>query len=532
MSNELRNQFRSTRRLVSTSDHTFTSGEQLALLHRSAVAGQRSVEFVDGDRSFVDFSRCSYTGLGNDPRLLEGAHRSLNEMGSLHWPVARTRLEPRPLRELEERLSAVFGARVITYSSVSLASASVLPVLASGVLFGDTPPLVLVDERAHASLQALKPTLADETEVRTVRHEDWDSIEQQCQERQTLYVCDGVWSMGGGVDIGHLRGLQERWGLALYVDDAHGVSIRGGRGEGYARTLLGSKPAATTFVVTSLSKGFGASGAALLVFGEREEQLLRRFSLASAFSHPLNAAALGAALASAEIHLSDELRGVQARLQQRIRAFDQRISTRWRGDGLPIRRIDTTSIEMSLSVASALLAAGLFVSPVFFPTVPKKEPGLRVCLSAAHDAPDIDKLADGLLACGIPPGAEWHNAPVLPTEGPLPNARLIRSAGTWDIFDWSQAQQAEARLISTASLVSEKNELANSDGGVKPKRDPRITAADRIGQATLGNIARRKPFVATKLESGQYRLIDGNATFQALTLCEWSGEVPTVVANA
>ena len=518
--------------MVSFSDANFANGEQHALLHRSAVPGQRSVEFVDADRSFVDFSRCSYTGLGSDPRLLQGAHRCLHEMGSLHWPVARTRLEPRPLRELEERLGSIFRARVITYSSVSLASASVLPVLASGVLFGDSPPLVLVDERAHASIQALKPTLADETEVRTVRHEDWDSIEQQCRERQALYVCDGVWSMGGGVDISRLRALQERWGLALYIDDAHGVSIRGGRGEGYARTLLASEPAATTFVVTSLSKGFGASGAALLVFGEREEQLLRRFSLASAFSHPLNAAALGAALASAEIHLSDELRGVQSRLQQRIRAFDQRVSTRWRGDGLPIRRIDTESVEMSLDVASALLEAGLFASPVFFPTVPKKEPGLRVCLSAAHDPSDIQKLADVLLACGIPSGPPWRDAPVSPTETPLPNPAIIRGAGTWDIFDWTKAQQAGAHLISTESVLSEKDETQDHRNGGNRKRDPRLTAADRIGEAILGRLARREPFVACRLDNGQYRLLDGNATFQALTLCEWSGEVPAVVADA
>ena len=56
--------------------------------------------------------------------------------------------------------------------------------------------------------------------------------------------------------IDDLLRLQDKYGLFLYIDDAHGISIQGNRGEGYARSRLGASLRERTIVAASLSKGW------------------------------------------------------------------------------------------------------------------------------------------------------------------------------------------------------------------------------------------------------------------------------------
>src|SRR3546814_4678383 len=76
------------------------------------------------------------------------------------------------------------------------------------------------------------------------------------------------------------------------------------------------------------------------MLGSREqEDVVRRYAQPYAFSAAPNLAAVGAALASAAIHRSQELPRLQACLQHRIDAFDDRIHTPQKGSRLPIRLV-------------------------------------------------------------------------------------------------------------------------------------------------------------------------------------------------
>ncbi|TGT35942.1 aminotransferase class I/II-fold pyridoxal phosphate-dependent enzyme, partial [Mesorhizobium sp. M8A.F.Ca.ET.167.01.1.1] len=102
-----------------------------------------------------------------------------------------------------------------------------------------------------------------------------------------------------------------------YIDDAHGISLFGDKGQGFARSQmdeLGSR----TIVAASLGKGFGASGGMLMLGTVHQENLFRRFAVAHAFSASINNASIGAALASARLHRTDELARLRAVLQKRI----------------------------------------------------------------------------------------------------------------------------------------------------------------------------------------------------------------------
>ena len=346
----------------------------------------------------IDFVRCSYLGLDNHPVIVAGAIEAIEAHRSLHWSCARTRLNFDLLAELEDSLTEMFGARVLAFSSVMLANLGAMPILASGQLTAGTKPVVVFDRLAHISLAYHKPVVADETRVETIAHNDIDALERLCRDEPVVaYVCDGVYSMGGHAPVQELRRLQDRYGLFLYIDDAHGISLFGGQGEGFVRWQFPKELGDRTIIAASLGKGFGASGGMLMLGTAEQEALFRRYAIPHAFSAAANLAAVGAALGSCRIHRSAELGQRQRRLRQRIELFDRRIASAERGNSLPIRMISVGSEMSAIAIARELLDAGLYTSVTFFPTVAQGKAGIRVCLTADHEISDIERLCDRIL---------------------------------------------------------------------------------------------------------------------------------------
>lgn len=395
--------FRNTAYMINKSSPYFDAAHGAGLM---AVQGRstsgRSVVLgtgpLDNRPEVVDFVRCSYLGLDNHPLIVAGAIEAIEAHQSLHWSCARTRLNFDLLAELEQALSEMFCARVIAFSTVMLANLGVMPLLASGQLTGGRKPVVVFDRIAHISLAYHKPVVADETRVETIEHNDIDALERLCREHPVVaYVCDGVYSMGGNSPIQELRQLQERYGLFLYIDDAHGISLFGRQGEGFARSQFPQVLDDRTIIVASLAKGFGASGGMVMLATADQEALFRRYSIPYAFSVAPNLAAVGAALGSCKIHRSAELSERQKRLAQQIQVFDRRIATVERGNSFPIRMIPIGSEGKAIAVAKELIDAGFYTSVTFFPTVAQGKAGIRVCITADHEESDIERLCDHIL---------------------------------------------------------------------------------------------------------------------------------------
>ncbi|WP_091917044.1 aminotransferase class I/II-fold pyridoxal phosphate-dependent enzyme [Mesorhizobium sp. YR577] len=393
---------RNTHGVINHAAPHFASARLNGLMALYARPGRgRSVE-IELDRKHshrvVDFVRCSYLGLDNHPRIVEGAIEAVQKYGALHWSCARTRLNFNLIGELEETLSALFSARVITYSSVLAANMGALPLLASGHLTNQRKPLMVFDRLAHATLAFHKATLAEETEVITIAHNDMSALEALCREHGNVaYVCDGVYSMGGSAPIEELLVLQKRYDLFLYVDDAHGISLFGKSGEGFARSKIAGALGERTIIAASLGKGFGASGGMLMLGTPEQEELFRSFAIAHAFSASPNLAAVGAALASVQLHRTKELAALQTRLRDRLALFDSLIATGLEGS-LPIRMLMIGDELTTIGAAKAVLKDGCYVSAVFFPTVAKGRSGLRVCPTAGHSIEEIEALCTTLKA--------------------------------------------------------------------------------------------------------------------------------------
>ncbi|MNH21106.1 8-amino-7-oxononanoate synthase [compost metagenome] len=220
------------------------------------------------------------------------------------------------------------------------------------------------------------------------------------------YVADGAYSMGGSAPIEQLLALQEKYGLFLYFDDSHSLSAYGKKGEGIVRGVM-PELNSRTILVYSLAKAFAANGGG--IFMSKQASYLkefRRFGGPMSYSQYLNPAAIGAAMASLEIHRSAELATLQCRLADNITLFDQLVPTEHAGTPSPIRVMPMASPEMAVRVSEAVFQQGYYTSAVFFPIVARNKSGLRVMLRADMTELDIRSFCS-IVAQQV---QQWGNA--------------------------------------------------------------------------------------------------------------------------
>ncbi|PWE42346.1 2-amino-3-ketobutyrate CoA ligase [Pseudomonas prosekii] len=388
------NAFSNYKKLISLADHDWETAEirKVAGLN---VSIKNSNQMVDQHgRVFHHFCTTSYLGLDHHPELLKGAITALWDTGTLRIANSKNRCKLAILDQYESELSELFGARCISTLSCSAASAGILPLLASGVLTQNRPPVMVFDRLAHYSMNHLKAACADETRVVTCAHGDMDFLEKQCQQNKTVaYVADGAYSMGGISNMDSLLYLKARYGLFLYMDDSHALSAVGAFGRGIVRPRLQALED-DCVIVASLAKSFGASGGLVMLGNERQSKLIQRYGGPTNWSQSLNSAAIGAGRASIKLHRTPEFALLQEKLQFNIQLFDTLIRTEQHGSNMAIRLIHCGKATLANNVASELANLGFFTSAVFFPVVAQGQAAIRVTLRADMTATLIRQFCE------------------------------------------------------------------------------------------------------------------------------------------
>lgn len=341
---------------------------------------------------FVNMCSVGYLGLNHHPAVVQGAIDALREARATWLVVSTTRIRHNLLVRMEEELGELFGAHVLPGASCTALTAGILPLVASGHLGDGRPRVMVFDRYCHFCMSYVKPVCAEESLVLTCDHNDLDYLEKICRKYpRVAYVADGAYSMGGSAALAGLKDLQERYGLFLYIDDSHSLSIVGDRGEGFVRSQLGMND--LTVIVASLGKGFGTGGGIAMLGSRDMFEFLHRHAGPVGWSQNMSLPLVGASLASAAIHRSPELGVLQRRLQENIDHFDRVLPTSFAGNGLPVRRITVGEAEDAVRLSAELFLRGFYSSAVFFPIVPRGEAGLRIMLRADLAPEKIDEFA-------------------------------------------------------------------------------------------------------------------------------------------
>ena len=343
-----------------------------------------------GGERLVNFSSNDYLGLAADPRVA----RALAD-GALAWGAGAgaSRLvtgDYLPQHELEEALARFEGTEAaVLFNSGYAANCGLLPTFAGP---GD---LILSDALNHASL--IDGCRLSRARVEVYPHGDADAAEAllaRLPGRRKLVVTDSIFSMDGdAAPLALLSQACERHGALLVVDEAHATGVLGPHGEGLARAL----GVRADLRMATLSKAAGVAGAH--VSGSREVcDLLVNRARPLVYSTALPPALACAALVSLQLlagPVGDERRA-------HLRALTQRLARGLHALGLkasedsPIFPVVLGEPARALQAAALLRGRGLLVKPIRPPTVPEGTSRLRIALSAAHSAEQVDALLSAL----------------------------------------------------------------------------------------------------------------------------------------
>ncbi len=382
-------------------DSVWSSAKEKGIMHINS-----EENFFDGTsfkirgKKLINFGTCGYLGLEKHPDLIAKSIELVQKFGT-QLSMSRAYIRPTYIQELEELMSEIFdGNKVICYTSTSNAHISVIATIIK------SDDLIILDQQVHFSVQfPCKNTKLQGTEVKMVRHSNYVMLEEMIRENynkynRIWYMADGVYSMHGDLpDTTILKSLLDKYPkLHLYFDDAHGMGWDGKKGAGYIFDRLGVSE--RIVIISTLAKGFGCVGGTA-IFSDPE--MYRRtdiFGGPLSYSHPLSPANVGAAIASAKIHLSDEIYAYQSELRELMDHMNRRLIeknlTNLSSPDSPIYFIGAGLNKVTRNFVHRILNEGIYVNTATFPVVPNDRSGLRFTLTRHNTKADIDLFTDAI----------------------------------------------------------------------------------------------------------------------------------------
>lgn len=387
--------------LLNTVIDVMTNAKDSGALHLYAEGDQldgRHIQ-VKGQKLF-HFGTTGYLGLEQDTRLKQGAIKAIQAYGT-QFPLSKSYVSHPLYAELESLVSEIYQCPVVITKNSTLGHLGVVP---SVVDDGDG---VILDHQVHWSVQsAVNPLKLRSVPVEMIRHNNLEMLEDKIKKLQSRchkiwYMADGMYSMFGDyAPVTELVQLANKYPqLHLYFDDVHGMSWKGENGSGYVMSVLKELPDRVILFGT-LSKTFGASGAVMVCNDKKIHQRIKNFGGPLTFSVQLEPASVGAAIASAKIHLSDEIYEMQEDLFGRIDYFNECLKKTdlplITDNDSPIFYIGAGMPETGFNLVRRLIKSGFYVNTGIFPAVPVKNTGLRITVSRHNEKEEIEGLVEAI----------------------------------------------------------------------------------------------------------------------------------------
>jgi 7-keto-8-aminopelargonate synthetase-like enzyme len=188
--------------------------------------------------------------------------------------------------------------------------------------------------------------------------------------------------------------LKDRHGAWLFLDEAHAVGVIGQQGRGLADEV--GVAGQVEIQMGTLGKAIGSHGAYIAGSSALRNYLINR-ARSFIFSTSPPAPVAAASRKAIEIAASPEGDALRAKLWQNLQHLQSLLAINAPASAiLPVLiGNETAAVETS----ARLLDQGFLVPAIRFPTVAKGSARLRVTLTAAHTASDIESLAQALREC-------------------------------------------------------------------------------------------------------------------------------------
>jgi 8-amino-7-oxononanoate synthase len=355
------------------------------------VGSAQGAEVVLEGRALVNFSSNDYLGLANDPRLKAAAAAAIERYGAGAGSARLISGTQSPHAELEAALAAFKRTEAaLTFSTGYATALGTIPAL-----IGERD-VVILDKLSHACL--VDAARLSGATIRVFPHNHLGKLErllawarENYAKSNVLVVTESVFSMDGDrAPLREIVALKERFGAWLLVDEAHGVGVLGPCGRGFAAEL--GVADRIDIQMGTLGKALGASGGAICGSRALVDFLVNR---ARSFIFSTAPTPASAAAATEAIRLLDS--GEAEPLREKLRANLSHFRAEPPPESAIVPHLVGDEAE-ALAMSASLSERGLLVPAIRYPTVARGQARLRITLSAAHSAEQIDRLAAALKA--------------------------------------------------------------------------------------------------------------------------------------
>ena len=352
------------------------------------ITSKQSTEVTDIDgHKILMFGSNAYTGLTNDPRVIEAAHKALDKYGTgcagsrfLNGTLdIHVKLE-KELAEFEHKDDA------LCFSMGFAVNAGVIPAVVGR---GD---YIICDDRDHASIVDGR-RLSFATSLH-YKHNDMEDLERVLKklphEAIKLIVVDGVFSMEGDLaKLPEIVELKKKYNCSIMVDEAHGLGVFGKEGRGvcdYFGVLDD-----VDLIMGTFSKSLASVGG--FIAGDKDTiNYIRHNCRTYIFSASDTPAATAAAMEALHIIRTEPQR------QERLWDVTKYALRRFREEGFeigdtesPIIPLYVRDINKTFLVTKLAYEAGVFINPVIPPACAPQDTLVRFALMATHTNEQVEE---------------------------------------------------------------------------------------------------------------------------------------------
>ena len=356
-----------------------------------------SIKVSDGSE-VINFCANNYLGLSSHPEVVQAAKKALDShgygMSSVRFICGTQDVH----KTLEEKLSAFLGMEdTILYAAAFDANAGLFEPLFS------KEDAILSDALNHASIiDGIRLCKAQRFRY---KNNDMVDLEAKLQEAQSaryrVIVTDGVFSMDGSLaKLDSICDLAKKYNALVMVDDSHATGFVGKTGRG-SHEHWGVMDR-VDIITGTLGKALGGAMGGFTSAKKEIIDVLRQTSRPYLFSNSLAPSMVGAAIQVLDLlSSSTELRDKLARNAKQFRQGMELAGFDLRPGEHAIVPVMLYDAELAQRFADQLLEEGVYVVGFFYPVVPRGLARIRVQLSAAHEAHQIQKAIAAFVKVGL-----------------------------------------------------------------------------------------------------------------------------------
>ncbi len=352
------------------------------------IASSQGAEIIVNGKNVLNFCANNYLGLSSHPKVIEAAHKAIDERGfgmsSVRFICGTQDIH----KELEEKISIFLGTEdTILYAAAFDANGGVFEPL-----FNEEDAIIS-DALNHASI--IDGVRLCKAQRYRYEHNNMSDLETKLKEtaglRSRIIVTDGSFSMDGTIaQLDKIVKLAESYDAIIMIDECHSSGFLGrtGRGTHEYHGVMGK----IDIITGTLGKALGGASGGFTSGRKEIIEMLRQKSRPYLFSNTLAPSIVGASIAVLDMLTST------TELRDKLEYNTNYFRTKMTEAGFDIKSGDHPIVPIMLydavlaqTMAAKLLEEGIYVIGFFFPVVAKGQARIRVQLSAAHEQQHLDK---------------------------------------------------------------------------------------------------------------------------------------------